>query len=118
MNGAFRLPLIPVFIAYTLGIYFGPFDLPLSSHHLILFLLILFGRWILLLILKKLRWGSWVIAFFFFILGIFSIHLYLHPPLSPTHVSRFIGYDRIVIEGIIDRIPHRSQETTQLLVQS
>ncbi|HSB04116.1 MAG TPA: DNA internalization-related competence protein ComEC/Rec2 [Thermodesulfobacteriota bacterium] len=118
MKGVFRLPLIPVFVAYTLGIYLGSFDLSLSSQRLILFLLILSGLWILLMIVKKPRWGSWTIAFFFFILGIFSIHLYLHPSHSPSHISRFIGVDRITVEGIVDRIPHRSQESTQLLIQS
>jgi competence protein ComEC len=118
MNGVFRLPVIPVFVAYTFGIYIGHFDLPSFPRSLTLALLILFGFWILLTILKKPRWAFWVVSAFFFSLGILSIHLYLHPNHPPTHISRFIGYDRMTVEGVIDRIPHRSPENTQLLIQS
>lgn len=118
MNGAFRLPLIPVFIAYTLGIYFGHFDVPYWSPYLFPFLLFLLGTWIFLLFLKKPGWGSWIASLFFLIFGIISIHLYLHPDPPPSHISRFIGSNRITMEGVIDRIPHRSEENTQLLIQS
>lgn len=118
MNGAFRLPLIPVFIVYTLGIYSGQFDLPFSFQGLILSLLALLGLWLLLMILKRPRWSSRVLLLFFLTLGILSIHLYLHPTHSPSHISRFIGFDRVTVEGFIDRIPHRSEEATQLLIES
>ncbi|MCJ7784895.1 MAG: DNA internalization-related competence protein ComEC/Rec2, partial [Desulfobacterales bacterium] len=55
---------------------------------------------------------------FFLLLGIFSIQAYLHPQHSPAHISHFIGIDRILLEGIIDRTPHRSQDKTQLLIRS
>jgi competence protein ComEC len=118
MNGAFRLPLIPVFIVYTLGIYSGHFDLPFSFQCLILFPLTLLGFWLLLMILKRPRWSSWVLLLFFLTLGILSIHLYLHPTHSPSHISQFIGFDRVTVEGIIDCIPQRSEEATQLLIES
>jgi competence protein ComEC len=118
MNGVFRLPLIPVFIAYTFGIYIGHFDLPSFPRYLTLVLPILIGLWILLTILKKARWAFGVVSVFFLVLGILSIHLYLHPNHSPTHISRFIGYDQMTVEGVIDRIPRRSRENTQLLIQS
>lgn len=118
MNGAFRLPLVPVFVAYTLGIYFGHFDLPYVSSYLIPSLLVLLGIWIFVQVLKKPRWGSCMALLFFLTLGIFSIHLYLHPNPSPSHISQFIGLNRITLEGVIDGIPHRSQESTQLLIQA
>jgi len=118
MNGAFRLPLIPVFVAYTSGIYFGHFDLPYCAPYLTLSLLLLFGIWVLLQVLKRPRCGSWIASLFFLTLGIFSIHLYLHPSHPPSHISRFIGFERITMEGVIDRIPHRSQESTHLLIQA
>ena len=118
MSGAFRLPLIPIFIVYTLGIYFGHFDLPFPTQGWILLLLILLGFWILLLIIKRTRMGSWMAFSIFFLLGIFSIQLYLHPQHSPSHISHFTGLERISLEGIIDRPPERSRGRTQLLIRS
>ena len=118
MSGAFRLPLIPLFIVYTLGIYFGHFDLPFPSQGWILLLLALLGFWILLLALKRIQMGSWIAFLIFFLLGIFSIQLYLHPQNSSSHISHFTGLDRISLEGIIDRPPETSQGRTQLLIRS
>jgi len=118
MSGAFRLPLIPVFIVYTLGIYFGHFDLPFSSQGWILLLLTLLGFWILLLTMKRIQMGSWIAFFIFFLLGILSIHLYLHLQNFPSHISHFTGLDRISLEGIIDRPPETSRGRTQLLIRS
>jgi competence protein ComEC len=118
MSGAFRLPLIPIFIVYTLGIYFGHFDLPFPSQGWILLLLALLGFWILLLALKRIQMGSWIAFLIFFLLGIFSIQLYLHPQYSSSHISHFTGLDRISLEGIIDRPPEISQGRTQLLIRS
>ena len=50
MSGTFRLPLIPIFIVYTLGIFSGHFDLPFPIQGWILLLLILLGFWILKII--------------------------------------------------------------------
>lgn len=118
MDGAFRLPLVPVFIAYALGIYIGHFDLAPSSQSLVLSLLILFALWILLLALRRPRWSSGIILLFFFGLGNLSIHLYLRPYPSPFHISRFIGLSRVTVEGVIDQVPQRSEEGTQLLIRS
>jgi len=112
MSGAFRLPLIPIFIVYTLGISSGHFDLPFPIQGWILLLLILLGFWILLLIIKRTRMGSWMVLSIFFLLGIFSIQLYLHPQHSPSHISHFTGQERVSLEGIIDRPPERSQGRT------
>jgi competence protein ComEC len=118
MSGTFRLPLIPIFIVYTLGIYFGHFDLPFPSQGWILLLLALLGFWILLLAMKRIQMGSRIAFLIFFLLGIFSIQLYLQPQNSSSHISYFIGLDRISLEGIIDRPPETSQGRTQLLIRS
>ena len=118
MKGTLRLPLIPIFLSYTIGLYLGHFDLPFTSQGWILFLLILFVLWILFLAMKKALWGSCIVFAFFFFLGIFSIHLYLHPQRSPSHISHFIGSDRVSLEGIVDRPPQRSRGGTQLLIRS
>src|SRR4030067_2080196 len=118
MNGAFRLPLIPIFIAYTIGIYVGHFEIPLPSQGWILLLLTLLGFWTLLLITKRTLMGSWIAFSIYFLLGIFSVQLYLHPQHSPSHISHFTGSERISFERIIDRPPERSRGRTQLLIRS
>jgi len=118
MNGIFRLPLIPIFTTYTIGLYLGHFDLSFPYQGWILLLLTLLGLWILFIAKKRIIWGSWMALCFFLLLGIFSIQAYLHPQHSPAHISHFIGIDRILLEGIIDRPPHRSQDKTQLLIRS
>jgi len=114
----FRLPLIPIFIVYTIGIYLGHFDLPVSRQGWILILLILLALWALFIVMKRARLGSWTAVLFFFSLGILSLHIYLDPPRPPSHISHFTGLDRIALEGIVDRPPQRSPDGTQLLIQS
>jgi competence protein ComEC len=118
MSGAFHLPLVPIFIAYTLGISSGHFDLPFSLCGWILLLLIFLGFWILLLIIKKIRMGSWMAFLVFFFLGIFSLQLYLHPQPTPSHISHFADLGRISLEGMIDRPPEHSRGRTQLWIRS
>src|SRR4030042_3074961 len=116
MSGAFRLPLIPIFVVYTIGIYSGHFDLPFLSQGWIP-LLILLGFWTFFLITKRTRMGSWTAFSIFFLLGIFSIQLYLLSQHPPWHISHFTGLERISLEGIIDRPPERSRGRTQLLIR-
>lgn len=117
MTGILRLPLIPILIAYAIGLYGGQFNLPLPSQGLLL-LFILLGLWILLIILKRIRWASWVALSFFLFLGLFSMQSYFHPKHPPSHISRFIGFEPILLEGTIDRSPQRTQSRTQLLIKS
>ncbi len=112
-----RLPLIPILIAYTIGLYGGHFNLPYFSQGLFL-LLILLALWVLLIVLKRIRWASWAALSFFFFLGIFSMQSYFHPNHPSSHISRFIGPQQILLEGIIDRSPQRTQSGTQLLIKS
>ena len=118
MNAIFRLPLIPIFTTYTIGLYLGHFDLAFPYQGWILLLFTLLGLWILFMAKKRIIWGSWIALCFFLILGIFSIQAYLHPQHSSSHISHSMGIDRILLEGIIDRPPHRSQDKTQLLIRS
>jgi competence protein ComEC len=118
MNRALRLPLIPTLIAYTLGLYLGHFDLLSPLQGFVFLLLVLLALWAFLMGTKRIVLGSWMAFALFFLLGIFSMHNYLHPQHSPSHISQYIGFDRISLEGIIDRVPQRSQGGTQLLVRS
>ena len=118
MNKTLRLPLIPVFIVYTIGIYSGHFSLPFPSQGLILFLSILLVLWALFIVMKGPQLGFWMAVLFFFVLGIFSIRIYLDPPRSPSHISHFHGFDQIALEGIVDRPPQRSSDGTRLLIRS
>ncbi len=118
MKPPLRLPLIPTLIAYTLGIYLGHFNLPFPRQGFIFLFLILFVFWAFLIVMKKTIGGSWTAFVLFFFLGIFSIHTYLYPQLSPSHVSRYVGSDQISLEGTIDRAPERTQGRIQLLIRS
>ncbi|MBP1699050.1 MAG: metallo-beta-lactamase superfamily [Deltaproteobacteria bacterium] len=117
MSGTFSLPLIPIFILYTFGVYLGHLDLPFFSEGWIL-LLTLSGLWAVLLLTNKPRMGSWMALSIFFVLGIFSIQLYLHSQHPPSHISHFTALERIALEGIIDRPPEHSRGRTQLLIRS
>jgi competence protein ComEC len=117
MSGPFRLPLIPVFVVYTLGIYAGQADLPLLLQGWVL-LLFLLCFWTLLLVTKRAQMGSWAAFSTFFLLGIFSIQLFLHPEHSPSHISRFAGLERISLEGIMEDPPEYSRGRTQWRIRS
>ena len=114
----FRLPLIPIFFAYAAGIYLGHFDFRFPSQGLVFLLAALLTVWVLLMGLKRPTLSSWVALVLFFFLGIFSIHHYLHPQHPPSHVSHLVEFDRISLEGIVDRTPQYSQGTTHLLIRS
>jgi len=118
MSGILRLPLIPIFFTYTIGIYLGHFNLPLRSIALFFFLLILFTLWVLSLVFKRRTASTAIVIVLFFFLGLFSIHTYLHPPLSPSHISHFIGFDGISLEGTLYGPPEESHGRTQLRIQS
>ncbi len=117
MSGAFHLPLIPIFIGYTFGIYLGHLELPFLSQGWIL-LLILSAFWTFSLLTKRPRVSSWMALSIFFLLGIFSIQLYLHSQPSPSHISHFTALEGISLEGIVDRPPEQSRGRTQLLLRS
>ncbi len=117
MSGTFRLPLVPILIAYSIGIYSGHFGLPFFPQGWI-FIFILLGFWTILLLIHRTRMGSWVAFSMFFLLGIFSTQLSLHPQHSSSHISHFTHLERLSLEGIIDRPPERSPGKTQLLIRS
>jgi competence protein ComEC len=118
MTKILRLPLIPILIAYTLGLYLGHFDPPFPFQGFLSLILILLVSWAFLIGIKKGILGSWVAFAFFLLLGVFSIYHYLHPHPSPSHISQYIGSDRISLEGIIDRAPQRTQGQTQLWIHA
>ena len=118
MTKTLRLPLIPILIAYTFGLYLGHFKLPFPLQGSVFPLLILLAFLSFLMGMKKTALGSWTAFALFFLLGIFSIHNYLYPQHSSSHISQYIGFGRISLEGIIDRAPERTQGRTQLLIRS
>ena len=62
--------------------------------------------------------GTWVGLALFFFLGIYSIHVYLHPGHPTSHISDFTGFNRITLEGILNRSPQATQGRTQLLIRT
>jgi len=117
MGGIFRLPLVPVFIVYTIGIYSGHLELPLLPRGWI-FLAILLGSWAIFLLANRTKPASWIALFLFFLLGIVSLQLYLPSHHPPSHISHFTGTERISLEGIVDRPPESARGRTQLLIRS
>ena len=117
MAGPFRLPLIPIFFSYTIGITLGYFDLPFFPQAWILVIIFL-CLWMVTMALRRQNGGSWVVLGIFLSLGSASIQAYLHPHHPPSHVSHFNGTGRIAFEGTIDRPPHRTPRGTQLLIRS
>ncbi|MGQ9776394.1 MAG: DNA internalization-related competence protein ComEC/Rec2 [Thermodesulfobacteriota bacterium] len=113
-----RLPIIPILIAYLLGLFIGHFDLPIPSILYLILIPFLFFFTILFLLCKKLKLSSFGLLFLFLLLGIYSIYLYLHPPLSPIHIAKLIGPDPIVVEGTVHRSPQRAERGTQILIKS
>jgi len=118
MSGILRLPLIPIFLSYGIGICLGYFDLPLSSTALIVLALTLLALWALSLVMKRRMVDTVLAIAFFFLLGILSIHHYIRPPLSPSHVSCFVGFDGISLEGTLYRPPEESQGRTQIRIRA
>ena len=117
MTKILRLPLIPVLIAYAVGLFGGQFSLFNLSWELFL-LLFLLALWIFLILLKKVQWASWVALVFFLLLGAVSIQSYLYPNHSSSHVSHFIGPEQILLEGTIHRSPQWTENGTQFLIKS
>jgi competence protein ComEC len=113
-----RLPLIPIFLAYAIGIYLGHFDLPFPRQGWIPLLLGTLALWSLFAILKRAALGSCMALTLFFLLGVFSIHTYLHPPRTSSHISHWIGHDRLSLEGTVEQPPQYFQERTQLLIHA
>ena len=112
-----RLPLIPVLITYGLGLLAGQLDFPFSFPGP-LFLLIPLILWFLLILFKRRLWSFWSALLFFFLYGLFSIQSYLHPNHSPSHISRWIGSEPILMEGTIDRSPQRDRGRTRWFIRS
>jgi competence protein ComEC len=117
MKGKFKLPLLPVFLTYTAGLYVGHFRLPLPLHGWVFLLSLLLGLWLLLVFIKRNPWSSLVSLGLFFVVGILSLQSYLQPVHPPSHLSQFLGPDRVAIEGVVDRPPHMSEGNTQLPIR-
>ncbi len=118
MSNLLSLPLLPVLLSYTIGLSTGLWVPPLPRRSLLFALLFLLGIWTCSMRMKKRKWGAWIALIVFFLLGLYSIHLYLHPVHASSHLSHFIGTEPMAMEGIIKRIPERSQEWTQLVIRS
>ncbi len=118
MNRTLRLPLIPVLFIYTIGIYFGHFNPPISTKGYIFFIIALLSLWAFFLFTRRARIGSVLAALSFFFIGLLSIHLYLNPSRSEANLLQFIGHDRILLEGTIDRTPYISKDRVKIYIHS
>lgn len=118
MSGIFHLPLIPILIAYILGLFLGHFDPPYINDlkNVIIPILLIIG---VTFLLKRSTFLSGLVSLLIFIiLGIISIQYYLHPPYSASSISNFHNIDPILIEGVIDKSPIRFVDKTRLIISS
>lgn len=118
MHFLFSLPLLPILFSYAIGLSTGLWIPPQSKRWFFFLLLFLLGIWACLVTIKKSKWGAFIALIVFFFLGLYSIQLYLNPFHASSHLSHYIGNERIAVEGRIDHIPERSQEWTQLAICS
>ncbi len=108
-------PVIPLVMALIAGISFSylfKILTPLVQIALMTSLVLIF-----LAVIKK--WGQVLypsLLFSLFLLGILEMNIYLHPHLDNCHISRFIGSEKMSIEGVICENPQVLPEKTELIV--
>lgn len=118
MSGIPRLPLIPILVAYVIGLFLGYFDPPYIYELKFIIIPIFLAFW-LFFFLKRLIFLSGLVSIsLFIVLGIISVIYYLHPPASPSNISNFHQIDPILIEGVIDKSPIRLPDKTHLIISS
>lgn len=118
MSKILRLPLIPLLFIYTIGIYFGHFNPPISTKECLIIILVSLSLWIFFLIKRKVIIGSILAGISLFFIGILSIKLYLEPPRFFPHLSQFIGHEQIRLEGTIYRTPFVSKDRVKLYINT
>lgn len=118
MGGIFRLPLIPVLVAYIIGLFVGYFDPPYIDDLKNIIIPILLIFWILFIFKRFIFLSGLVSISIFILLGIISIKYYLHPPYSTSNITNFHNIDPLLIEGVIDKSPVRLIDKTRLVIRS
>ena len=108
-------PLIPLIVAFMLGITIGNFY-RVSDQPLLVSLLII----LILLLIASIKHADKLIAILtilsFLILGTLNINLTLYQDPGPTHIVNYISKDKITVEGIVSENPRKSSDRTELIV--
>lgn len=118
MSGIIHLTLIPILIALIIGLYIGHLLPPFIFNLRIFSLPIILFIWILLSFRKLNLLSSLMAILFFFMFGIISIQNYLFPLKTHNDISNFHNIDPILVEGIVEKPPHRSYEKTRIIIRS
>jgi competence protein ComEC len=110
-------PIIPLLTALVLGISFSNLfpipDFPVQVCLIAALLLILLG------LFKK--WGRlhrFALLCSLFALGILEMNLSLNPHLGNEHITKFLGDEKITVEGVVCDYPQVSPEKTELIVSA
>lgn len=108
-------PVIPLLIALIAGITCSHlFQIPDLLVQITLTLTLLL---ILSTLIKKKEWSFYLLLLLsLFLLGILELNIYLHPHLDNSHISHFIGSEKVCIEGIICENPQVLPDKTELIV--
>jgi competence protein ComEC len=108
-------PVVPLAIALMTGIscsYLFNIPGPLVQ-------ITLTAALVLTLLALKKKWRNVFypnLLFALFLLGILEMNMYLHPHLDRNHISYFIGYGKLNVEGVICGNPQVSPEKTELII--
>lgn len=106
-------PIIPLLIFLVSGLVTGYLiEIP-DFIVIILFMASLIGLPLSLMKKRKAFLFSFIVLSLFFF-GILNINLYLHPKPAEKNISRFIGKEKIVIEGVVCKNPEVSPHKTDL----
>ncbi len=108
-------PFLPLTAALMAGITCGSLDripdLPVLVFLVIVLLLIFLVR-----LYKKHELIRPFLLLSFLLFGILDINLHLHPYVGGDHIRRFVGDEKMAVEGMICENPQASPEKTELVV--
>ena len=107
-------PIIPLLIAFITGIFFSYLKIPALLIQITLtatLLLIL-----VTLIVKSKQFFYPALFFSLFLLGIMEMNMYLHPHINKSHITHYIGSEKVKAEGVICENPQVAPEKSELVV--
>ncbi|MHB8908306.1 MAG: ComEC/Rec2 family competence protein, partial [Syntrophales bacterium] len=116
-DSAMMRPIIPLLTALAAGIAISSLyaipNLPAEGCLIASLLLVLLG-----LIRKWASLHRFALFSALFALGILEMNLSLHPQLGADHITKYLGDEKVTVEGLVDDNPRVSPEKTELIVST
>jgi competence protein ComEC len=107
------MPLIPIVIAYLLGLTTGEqLAIPRAISYIGIIALILIS--VVSILRNRPTFRTAATLALFWLLGILLINFHLRPYLPPNHIFHYAGKGRVNVEGLLYRRPIRSPRGTKL----